>query len=68
MPANEAPWRDHYLELLREGEANGLSGSALGYWISQRLTPAELRGALASYYRATDARDPRKPTDGGQHA
>lgn len=53
-------WRDHYLELLREGEAKGLSGSALGYWISQRMTPQELRDALADYYRHGGSSDDRK--------
>lgn len=53
-------WRNHYLELLREGEASKLAGSALGYWISQRMTPQELRDALADYYTNGGTPDERK--------
>lgn len=48
-------WRDHCLELLAEGEALKLAGSALGHWIAQRMRPQELRDMLADYYRAQDA-------------
>lgn len=58
MPAETTTWWDHYLELLREGEAKGLKFQALGEYIQRRLTPAELRDVLAHHYRAHDKNQP----------
>jgi len=55
-------WRDHYLELLAEGEALKLHGLGLGEHIRQRMTPDELRGMLADYYRAQDAHNQQEAT------
>lgn len=42
-------WRDHYIELCKEGEAQGLTLYALGDYISQRMTDKELRAMLAEW-------------------
>lgn len=34
--------RERWETLCREGERRGLKGSALGYYVAQRLTPREL--------------------------
>lgn len=62
MPAETTTWWDHYLELLREGEAAGLKSERLGKYIQDRLTPAELRDTLAHYYRAHDKQRPEGRT------
>lgn len=56
MARKDGTWRDHYLDLRDEGEALKLTGSALGRYVSQGMTPQELRDCLADYYRAVDAR------------
>ena len=48
-------WRDHYLELLAEGEARKLQGAALGHHIAQRMTSQELLAALRDYHAARPA-------------
>ena len=48
MPSDRlVPWRDRYVELAREGEAQGLTFTALGDYIAQRMTDTELRSMLA---------------------
>lgn len=42
-------WRKHYANLLRDGEAKRLAGSALGLYIAQRMTNAELIAMAREY-------------------
>jgi hypothetical protein len=50
-----APWRDRYIELAKEGEAQGLTFTALGDYISQRMTDTELRLMLAEWAPVLEA-------------
>jgi hypothetical protein len=48
-------WRDHYTELCRQGEAQGIRFVALGDYITQRMTDEELRAMLREWAPAIEA-------------